>query len=91
MPENITAELNKISNWLLNNLDDYSGFTDLYGEIREKIVCSSLSDLYTYNCSLSGRDPRTDTLAVMERPKIRELGLGPVEFSDPLTTDPGPS
>ena len=67
MPENITAELNKISNWLLNNLDDYSGFTDLYGEIREKIVCSSLSDLYTYNCSLSGRDPRTVTLAVNQK------------------------
>ena len=73
MPENITAELNKISNWLLNNLDDYSGFTDLYGEIREKIVCSSLSDLYTYNCSLSGRDPRTATLP---GPKMNEVGLG---------------
>ena len=36
-PEQIVTELNKISTWLLKNLDDHTTFTDIYGQTRTEV------------------------------------------------------
>jgi len=47
-PAHISRELSKISNWLLLNLDEACVFTDLYGEVRARVMRQTLCDFYHY-------------------------------------------